>query len=88
MPVPIVCLDDEVRHFAERFGGLFPFSSSKLCLLLLPQPPPALLLWAVRLRRGTYATGGPSSCDEMDRTIGGHRERGTNALSQDTASLL
>jgi hypothetical protein len=23
MPVPIVCLDDEVRHFAERFGGLF-----------------------------------------------------------------
>ena len=23
MPVPIVCLDNEVRHFAERFGGLF-----------------------------------------------------------------
>lgn len=40
------------------------------------------------LRRDTYATGGPSSCGEMDRTIGGHRERGTNVLSQDTASLL
>jgi hypothetical protein len=23
MPVPIVCLDEQVRHFAERFGNLF-----------------------------------------------------------------
>jgi hypothetical protein len=23
MPVPIICLDDELRHFAERFGVLF-----------------------------------------------------------------
>jgi hypothetical protein len=22
MPVPIICLDDELRHFAERFPGL------------------------------------------------------------------
>ena len=23
MPVPILCLDEHVRHFAERFGKLF-----------------------------------------------------------------
>ena len=23
MPVPIICLDEQVRHFAERFGKLF-----------------------------------------------------------------
>jgi hypothetical protein len=35
-----------------------------------------------------YATHSPSPRDEMDRTIGGNRERGTNALSQGAASLL
>ncbi len=55
----------------------------------LSAPRPAVLpIWRVCLQMVTYATGSPGPRDEMDRTIGGHRERGTNALSQGTALLL
>jgi hypothetical protein len=47
-----------------------------------------LLIWRVRLQLVTYATDSPGPCDELDRTIGGNRECGTNALSQVTPLLL
>src|SRR6266568_656986 len=65
-----------------------PFSSWKCCLLLLPQPPPMLLIWRVRLQIGMYATNSPGPRDELDRPIGGNGEPGSNALSQGTASLI
>jgi len=68
--------DDQALDLTVRLGDC------------LPPRPPVLLIWRVRLQMVTYATGSPSPRDEMDRTIGGHRERGTNALSQGTALLL
>jgi hypothetical protein len=47
-----------------------------------------LLIWRIRLQMGTHAPNSPGPCDELDRTIGGNREHGTNAFSQDTPLLL
>ncbi len=35
MPVPIICLDEDVRHFAERFHKLFSKPQSQYLVTVL-----------------------------------------------------
>src|SRR5436305_8428022 len=76
--------EENIQNDGRRPGARSDGASGRLSA---PRPP-VLPIWPVRLQMVTYATGSPGPRDEMDRTIGGQRERGTNALSQGTALLL
>ncbi len=58
MPVPIICLDEQIRHFAERFGKLFSKPQYQylvivlLGLMRMSRADERSRDWCVRLRIG------------------------------------
>jgi hypothetical protein len=67
MPVPIICLDEHARHFAERFGKLFSKPQYQylvivlLGLMRMSRADERSRDWCVRLRIGRACRTEPES---------------------------